>query len=155
MVDNIRVSALRYFNWGKVSMSREDEQQRGFQIKDKRLSSKSEEEKEKIFKEDQSPANTKIEPDKSTLDQQSAESAPEVNFSALIFSLGTQALMQLGEMEDPISKKKEQNIPQAKQSIDILEILQEKTKGNLTPEEESLLNNLLYDLRMRFVNLSK
>ena len=135
-------------------MTEENEQQRGFQIKDKRLSSMSEEEKEKIIKEERPPTDAKPEPSKSTLDQQSAESVPEVNFSALIFSLGTQALMQLGEMEDPVSKKKEQNLPQAKQTIDILEILQEKTKGNLTTEEESLLNNLLYDLRMRFVSLS-
>ncbi len=137
-------------------MSEEKGQERGFQVKDKRLSSKSEEEKEQLIKQEEvkTAAGTMSEPEKSPpRDQQAGGSLPEVNFSALVFSLSTQAVIQLGEMEDPLTKQKDPNIPQAKQTIDILEMLKEKTEGNLTPEEQSLLDNLLYDLRMRYVKV--
>jgi len=61
----------------------------------------------------------------------------------------------LGELPEPGTEKTEVNLPLAKQTIDILGILQEKTSGNLTDEEHNLLTNLLYDLRMRYVRVSK
>ena len=76
---------------------------------------------------------------------------PEVTFSNFVFSLSTQALIQLGEIQDPESGKTLKNLSLAKQTIDLIGILQEKTKGNLTKEEEALVNNALYDLRMRYV----
>jgi len=82
------------------------------------------------------------------------QGAGPVDFSSFVLSLGTSALIQLGEVEDPISRKKEKNLPLAKQTIDVLGMLQEKTAGNLTPQEERLLADLLYDLRMRFVRAS-
>ncbi len=78
-------------------------------------------------------------------------SAPEVNFSSFILSLSTSVLYHFGEVPDPITNKKQRNLGLAKQTIDILGILKDKTVGNLTREEESLLTNLLYDLRMRYV----
>jgi hypothetical protein len=76
---------------------------------------------------------------------------PEVSFSAFVYSLSTSALVHLGEIPEPITEKMDKNLPLAKQTIDILGILQEKTKGNLTQDEENLLNSFLYDLRMRYV----
>lgn len=79
------------------------------------------------------------------------ESLPEIDFSSFIFSLSSSALLHLGEIPDPISHKREKSLPFAKQTIDILAMLREKTQGNLTTEEERLLDNILYDLRMRYI----
>ncbi|MEW5723997.1 MAG: DUF1844 domain-containing protein [Thermodesulfobacteriota bacterium] len=80
---------------------------------------------------------------------------PEVNFATFVFSLGTSALVNLGELPDPHTNQSCQNLPVAKQTIDILIMLQDKTKGNLTPEEENLLRSLLYELRMKYVTKTK
>lgn len=74
-----------------------------------------------------------------------------IDFSTLIFSLATGAFIHLGLAPDPVTKKTEKNISMAKQNIDILEILHKKTKGNLNTEEAALLDNLLAELRLRFV----
>jgi len=79
---------------------------------------------------------------------------PEITFSNFVFSLTTQALIQLGEIQDPESKEPIKSLPLAKQTIDLIGMLQEKTKGNLTKEEEALINNALYDLRMKYVKAS-
>lgn len=76
---------------------------------------------------------------------------PEVTFSNFVFSLSTQALIQLGEIQDPESGKTLKNLSLAKQTIDLIGILKEKTKGNLNKEEEALVDHALYDLRMRYV----
>jgi len=79
---------------------------------------------------------------------------PEINFTNFLLSVSTSALIQLGEIPDPVSKESEKQLPQAKQTIDLIGMLQEKTKGNLTPEEEKLVEYILYDLRMRYVKAS-
>jgi len=79
---------------------------------------------------------------------------PEVTFSNFVFSLTTQALIQLGEIQDPESKRAMKSLPLAKQSIDLIGMLREKTSGNLTKEEEALIDNVLYDLKMRYVKAS-
>ena len=76
---------------------------------------------------------------------------PEINFSTFVLSLSSSALFHFGELPDPNTNIKQRNIPMAKQTIDILGMLKEKTVGNLSPDEEKLLDNLLYDLRMRYV----
>jgi len=76
---------------------------------------------------------------------------PPVSFAVFVNSLAVQALIALGEIDNPITKKKERDLDQAKYTIDTLGMLEEKTKGNLTPEEEKLLNQILYDVRMRYV----
>jgi Domain of unknown function (DUF1844) len=75
----------------------------------------------------------------------------KVDFSSFILSLYSSALVQLGKVEDPTSGKKVKNIDYAKQTIDIIAVLQDKTKGNLDTEEEKLMNTLLQELRMAFV----
>jgi hypothetical protein len=76
---------------------------------------------------------------------------PEVSFSTFVLSLNASALVHLGILEDPATGKKEKNLVLGKQTIDILGLLEEKTRGNLTSEEDGLLRNLLYDLRLVYV----
>lgn len=76
---------------------------------------------------------------------------PALTFATFIFSLNSSALFQLGMMEDPMTGQKEKNLPLAKQTIDILSMLEEKTKGNLDSDEAAMLKNILYDLRIHYV----
>jgi hypothetical protein len=92
---------------------------------------------------------------------QSAERAsehdplPEINFSAFVISLSTQTLMHLGEIASPISGKVEIDVPVAKQMIDILGMLKDKTRGNLNASEDRLMEDILFDLRMKYVEAVK
>lgn len=74
------------------------------------------------------------------------------NFITLIFSLSTATMQQLGKIPSPLSGKIERNLEQAKLTIDMLEMLKEKTKGNLTPREDRLLSNSLADLQLNYVD---
>ncbi len=76
---------------------------------------------------------------------------PKINFATFIFSLNSSVLVQLGLIDDPATGKKTKNLLLAKQTIDILGMLEEKTRGNLTKDEETMLKNILYDLRMIYV----
>ena len=76
---------------------------------------------------------------------------PEINFATFVVSLNASALLHLGAMEDPTTGKKEKNLAMAKQTIDILSMLEEKTAGNLSKDEESLVKSILYDLRIIYV----
>lgn len=76
---------------------------------------------------------------------------PEIDFSTFIFSLSTSALFHFGDFPDPSTQKAEKNLLAAKQTIDLLGMLKEKTRGNLDPGEEELLDNFLFELRMRYV----
>jgi hypothetical protein len=87
--------------------------------------------------------------------ESASESLPEINFSTFVISLSTQALMHLGEIASPMSGKIEADVPVAKQMIDILGILQDKTRGNLNTGEERLLEDILFDLRMKYVEAVK
>ncbi len=96
----------------------------------------------------------------SVADNQSGERSrqeplPEINFSTFVISLSTQALMHLGEIADPLSGKVETDVTAGKQMIDILGMLREKTKGNLSSGEERLLEDILFDLRMKYVEAVK
>lgn len=80
---------------------------------------------------------------------------PVLDFATFILSLSHSALLYLGDAPHPESKEVEKNLPLAKQTIDLIGMLEEKTRGNLTGEEERLLGQALYDLRMRYVELAK
>jgi hypothetical protein len=71
-----------------------------------------------------------------------------------VFSLGTSALMLMGEQIDPNQPKLPVNLVQAKEIIDILSVLEGKTKGNLTSDEQGMLDEMLYALRMKYVALA-
>ena len=76
---------------------------------------------------------------------------PEPSLKTFISGLAGQTLINMGLFENPATGKRDKNLEQAKYSIDLLEILKEKMRGNLTGEEEKLINTVLYDLRMRYV----
>jgi len=78
----------------------------------------------------------------------------EINFTTFVMGLTTQALMHLGEIADP-AQPQAPDLPAAKQMIDLLGILRDKTTGNLDAAEEQLLASMLYDLRMRYVEVSR
>ncbi|MGD8542649.1 MAG: DUF1844 domain-containing protein [Desulfobacteraceae bacterium] len=84
-------------------------------------------------------------------EQEAAAQLPEVNFSTFIFSLNSATLVHLGIIEDPASGQKTKNLPLAKQTIDILGMLERKTRGNLSSDEEAMLRSILYDLRMIYI----
>lgn len=76
---------------------------------------------------------------------------PPIDFSTFVLSLNSSVLVQLGMIEDPGSGQKIKNLPMAKQTIDLLGMLEEKTRGNLTSDEENILKNILYELRLLYV----
>ncbi|MFH1017799.1 MAG: DUF1844 domain-containing protein [Pseudomonadota bacterium] len=78
-----------------------------------------------------------------------------VDFSSFILSLSTSALLHMGLIKDPEGPDVPKNLPLAKQEIDILEMLQKKTRNNLTKQEEGLFEEVLYELRLRFVEASR
>ena len=83
------------------------------------------------------------------------DALPHLDFATFILSLSHSALMHLGEAPHPEDNKVRVSLPLAKQTIDLLGLLEDKTKGNLTGEEERLITQILFDLRMRFVEKSK
>jgi hypothetical protein len=80
---------------------------------------------------------------------------PEVTFSAFVMSLNTSILYHLGEIKDPETGKTEVNYDLARHAIDTLVMLQQKTKGNLSRDEEEMLKNIVYDIKLRFVRAMK
>ncbi len=123
-----------------------EEEKKGFTVKDKRFSAKKEEKAEPQAKQGEGAGETGGQ-------RASAQEGPlpEIDFTHFIFSLSTSALIQLGEVQDPFTQTTAKNLPLAKQTIDLIGILKEKTKGNLTPEEGKLIESVLFDLRMRYV----
>ncbi len=81
--------------------------------------------------------------------------APPIDFTTFILSLSSSALYHLGGFQDPVSGKTSINLDLAKQTIDIIDILKEKTTGNLDEGETKLIESVLYDLKMKFVEVSK
>jgi hypothetical protein len=88
------------------------------------------------------------------------QTLPDIDFATFILSMGSSALVHLGEMPAPEGDGDgagpiEINLPRAKQTIDLLALLLDKTKGNLDEAEDHLLRSLLYDLRIKYVDASK
>jgi hypothetical protein len=139
-------------------MPKEKEGKTDFVVKDRRIfadgnvDAKEKEKKEAPPAEDKKEAAAK-EPDKKPAaeKQEPPLQFPAINFSTFVASLNASALLHLGIIEDPTSGTKNKSLPMAKQTIDILSMLQEKTTGNLSEEEENLLKNILYDLRIMYV----
>ena len=89
--------------------------------------------------------------DVATAPSGSAQTAPPVDFSTFLLSLASTAFIHLGKAPQPESGKLETNLVLARQGIEMLTMLREKTRGNLAEEESKLLEALLYDLRMHYV----
>ncbi len=125
-----------------------------FVIKDKRIFAEGNEDRP-TKEEEKKPLDdaTSEESESAEAQEQEAEDYqfPEINFATFIFSLNHSVLVHLGVMDDPSTGKKVKNLPIAKQTIDILGMIEEKTKGNLEEDEEKMLKNILYDLRMIYI----
>lgn len=132
-------------------MSEGEEQ--GFVIRDRRGQSSEEAAAGQSAKV--SPTPTGETPDVSDLKTPSdyAESGPPLNFASFIFSLGSSALMLMGEKLTPEQPSPPVSLPQAKEIIEILSMLETKTQGNLSSEESTVLADMLYTLRMKYVDL--
>jgi hypothetical protein len=150
-VDSVFIFKNRGMIFGEGEMAEEN---KGFKVRDRRFSSpESEQEPEK-----ETPAETaqKPEPDHPAAEagagaEDTGSPLPKIDFATFIFSLNSSALMHLGVIEEPGTGNKVKNLPLAKQTIDILGVMEEKTRGNLTEDEDNLLRNILHDLRIMYV----
>lgn len=130
------------------------EDKKGFTIRDKRASTQADETgKGEAPKAEaaSSQEGRKAEEEK----RERTPELPEINFSSFILSLSTSVLVHLGEVPDPMTQKPDRHLPLAKQTIDLLGMLKEKTQGNLTADEEKLIDHLLADLRWRYIREAK
>ena len=126
-----------------------EDEEKGFVIKDRRsFDDKGELKEEEAKQEAPRKEEKKVEKEK---EQAERGPLPEVNFNSLIFSLSSSALLHLGEIADPHTGQKLKDLPLAKHSIDIIAMLKDKTKGNLTEEEQKFVESVLTDLRWRYV----
>jgi hypothetical protein len=130
------------------------EDKKDFVVKDRRIFADEGKDKEEVKDEKSSEKEAEKKKSENTEPetQETKESQlPEMNFPTFIMSMNASALVHLGVIEDPASGKKERNLPLAKQTIDILTMLEEKTRGNLSEDEEKMLKSILYDLKIIFV----
>ena len=146
------------------------DEKKDFVVKDRRIFSEERQadeaqDKEKSAEsssEDETRASSSAEETRATeareeppaADAQQEPPLPEINFPTFVVSLNASALLHLGAIEDPSTGQTNKNLTMAKQTIDILSMLEEKTAGNLTTEEKNLLKNILYDLRIIYVKES-
>ncbi|MEW6327206.1 MAG: DUF1844 domain-containing protein [Thermodesulfobacteriota bacterium] len=133
-----------------------EDKEKGYTVRDRRIFSqeKSGQEAEKVEERSGQETTTfKKGPAEAEVQKESKQPTvlPPVDFSTFIFSLNTSALVHLGEIADPVTGKRERDLVFAKHTIDTIAMLQEKTRGNLTKDEEALIQHILYDLRMRYV----
>lgn len=93
-----------------------------------------------------------VEKEKETLKKEGKFVAPEADFTFFVTTLALQATIALGQIANPATNKKEEDRTQAKFIIDTLGMLKDKTSGNLSAEEDKVLDNVLYELRMQYVS---
>jgi hypothetical protein len=128
------------------------EEEKGFVIKDRRSfdeeGSLKEEKPEEAVPQKEDKKGDKEE---APLEEPRQTPLPEVNFSSLIISLSSSALLHLGEIADPHTGQKHKDLGMAKHTIDTVALLKEKTKGNLTDEETKIIESVLTDLRWLYV----
>ncbi|MBN1634892.1 MAG: DUF1844 domain-containing protein [Deltaproteobacteria bacterium] len=83
------------------------------------------------------------------------ESLPKIDFATLVMSFASAAIINMGKVPDPMTGQVQQNFGFAQQNIDIIALLKEKTKGNVSEEEEKMMDKVLYELRLEFVEAKK
>ncbi len=129
-----------------------ENEEKGFVIKDRRSFDEKGDLKKETAGEEKREAQEPTVEEKSTQEQAAQNPPlPEVDFNSLIFSLSSSALFHLGEIADPQTGEKKKDLPLAKHAIDTIDMLEEKTAGNLTEEEAKFIENVLTDLRWRYV----
>jgi hypothetical protein len=137
---------------------KEEKKEKSFVVKDRRIFSETgeernedREEKEAASQEPAPEVHQQTEPEQHHASSDDDADYPEINFANFLISLSTSALFHFGDFADPATSKPEVNLAAAKQTIDIIGILDSKTKNNLTEEEKGLMENILFELRMRYV----
>jgi len=151
-IPGVRFCVLKQIYGDKGVLMTKSEDDDGFRISDKRhFTPKGEVRKEtadEAVKEPVTPgADTGVPPK----EEGSAAIEERIDFPSYVLTYYTQGLVLLGEVPNPYTNKKEENLEAARHTIDILTLLQEKTRGNLDREEEQLLDSVLYELRMKFM----
>lgn len=143
----------------------ENDSEKGFVIKDKRMfdedggtrtdadAVREDEKKEPAQKPE--TGNEKVEREETVEREGEKYQLPEMNFHNFVLSLYTSVLFNLGELADSVSDKREKDLNAAKQTIDILGMLREKTEGNLDSSEKELLDGVLSESRMKYVKESE
>jgi hypothetical protein len=135
----------------------EEKKEKAYVIKDKRIFDETGDvRKEEASQPEVKPVESKEEAvahphGKESSEASRDESFPEVNFVNFVLSLSTTAMFHFGDFPDPASQKAERNLAAAKQTIDILGMLRSKTEGNLDENEKSLMDGILFELRMRYI----
>ena len=129
-----------------------------FTIKDNRASLKSDDEA-KADDEKKKEAEAKAQAKEEAKNKEKKSGTPasefEMNFSTFVMSLTSSAFYYLGDVPDPQTGEMHENLPAVKQTIDILLILQDKTKNNLSDDEDKLLEQLIYELQTKYVAKKK
>jgi hypothetical protein len=128
---------------------------KGFTVRDRRSFGEEGDPKDEKKTEETRKSEPSPKEEKKHADPTDTPPLPEVNFSSLIFSLSSSALLHIGEIADPQTGSKRVDLPMAKHSIDIISMLKDKTKGNLDNEEQQFIDNILTDLRLRYVKAVK
>ncbi len=137
-------------------MTDDQKKEKDFKVKDRRTSSGAKGEgKEKEPPESEDGTNVDEEKGPESSKTVDPGDALKVDFSMFIFSLFSSALIQLGEMADPITWAMVPNLTSAQQTIDIIDILREKTEGNLSEEESKLLENVSAELKWKYLDAVK
>ena len=143
---------------------REEESDRGFKVQDRRRFSATGDPRADAGPNDAADEPSTAGPEarpaseersNPTHDEREGAPLPDINFTTFTISLSTQALVHLGEVEDPEGRAGGVDLDAAKQLIDILGMLEEKTRGNLAADEAQLVETILYDLRLRYVEKAK
>jgi Domain of unknown function (DUF1844) len=138
----------------------EGDEPKGFQVRDRRRFTETGEarqdaeaqaERPESRPEDESPRAAEKHPPEFGAAAKEEQEPPEITLGAFLMSLSTQALMCLGEIPNPVTGKTEIELAAVRELIDIISMLQEKTRGNVDAGEVRLFETILYDLRMRFV----
>jgi hypothetical protein len=129
----------------------EEKKDSGFVVKDKRIFAEgAESEKESAASAFEEKPKSK-EDEQKNIDQEKEFHYPPINFTNFVLSLSTSAMFHFGDFPDHEGGTPQKNLPAAKQTIDILDMLNEKTKGNLNDQENNLIQGVLYELKLRYV----
>lgn len=136
-------------------MSDEQHESPSFRVTDRRGQPKEEQVATPVMAAQPTPPPKPAKEPPAYKEPQGKKAPGAVEFSSFVLSISTQAIVHMGYAEDPTTGLVEKNLPLARQEVAIIEMLDQKTKGNRTPEEEHLMEEVLYELRLRFVEASR
>jgi len=132
-----------------------EEKEKGFTVQDRRRFSSEGESKTEQPEERPAPGPAGTEFSQAAPQPEHHHEDAELTFTTFMVGLSTQALAALGEIPDPMSGERSKDLNAAQQLIDIIGMLREKTRGNLDRDEDGLIEAILFDLRMKYVELAR